>query len=43
LSGNVIQEYTSTSEAHKENRGALWDALNGKRKTANGFTWKYKK
>lgn len=44
--GQVISEYPSTMEAERQlniNSGNISMCCNGKRKTAYGYKWKYKK
>ena len=45
LKENFIKEWDSQQRASKElgiNQPDIWRVLNGKRKTAGGFIWKYK-
>lgn len=42
IEGNFINKYPSIQEAQKKlGCGHIWDCINGKRKTANGFQWRY--
>lgn len=45
LKGNKIKEYESIKEAKKKNKkcSKISDCCSGKRKTAGGYIWKYKK
>jgi group I intron endonuclease len=43
LKGNIIKEWESTSQAHKElNLTSILNCLKERTKTAGGFKWKYK-
>lgn len=44
LDGNLVEEYSSIKEACDvtgANNGSVCSACKGRRKTANGFVWKY--
>ena len=42
LNGEFIREWPSATDVGKEVRGAIYDCIRGKQKTAINFIWKYK-
>lgn len=42
IDGNFVKEYLSIQQAQRETgHSHIWDCINGKRKTAGGYQWKY--